>query len=81
MDMILKRGPKLPPKKLRYPRYFYLSFSKDLFGADYVPVIVSDKNFALFPTVSPSVGWRDKSTSCQRPSPDLRERGNQAIIF
>lgn len=79
--MILKGGPKLPPKKLQYPRYFYLSFNKYLFGADHVPVIVSDRNFALFPTVSPSVGRREKPTSCQRPSPDLRVRGNQAVIF
>lgn len=80
MDMILKRGPKLPPKKLQYPRYFYLSFSKDLLGADYVPVMVLDRNFALFPAVSPSVGRRDKSAPCQRPSPDIRVRGNQAVI-
>ena len=62
MDMILKRGPKLPPKKLLYPRYFYLLFNKDLFGTYYVPVIVLDRNFALFPTLSLSIVQWDKST-------------------
>lgn len=74
--MILKRGPKLPPKKLLYPRYFYLLFNKDLFGTYYVPVIVLDRNFALFPTLSLSIVQRDKSTQGQSPSPDLRVHGN-----
>ena len=76
MDVILKRGPKLPPKKLLYPRYIYLLFNKDLLGTYYVPVIILDRNFALFPTVSPSVVQRDKSTQCQSLSPDIRVHGN-----
>lgn len=74
--MILKRGPKLPPKKLLYPRYFYLLFNKDLFGTYYVPVIVLDRNFALFPTLSLSIVQWDKSTQGQSPSPDLRMHEN-----